>query len=184
MLKAVCVFCGSKSGSDSRYAETAEALGRQIVKERCDLVYGGGSIGLMGIVADAVADAGGRVTAIIPKFLDDFEVGRRNSDEFIIVESMHERKAMMADRSDAFIVLPGGLGTLDETFEILTWKQLRLHAKPTVILNAGGYWTPFIDLVDSQIANGFVAEAHRDLFSVVETVDEVFPAIRETSPFA
>jgi len=176
-LKRICVFCGSKSGLDSRYGNTATALGHAIAAADCDLVYGGGGIGLMGQVADAVADAGGKVIAIIPKFLDDFEVGRRNSDEFVVTGSMHERKALMADRADAFVVLPGGLGTLDETFEIITWRQLGLHDKPIIILNVEGYWSSFVELVDRMIAEGFVAEKHRELFEVVSDVDEVIPAI-------
>lgn len=174
---SVCVFCGSKSGHDSAHADLADALGKGIVEAGGELVYGGGGIGLMGRVADAVTDAGGRVVAIIPKFLDDFEVGRRDSDEFIITESMHERKALMADRADAFVVLPGGLGTLDETFEIITWKQLGLHDKPIIILNEGGYWDGLIDLIDRTIAGGFVAEKHRDLFTVVDRHQDVIATI-------
>lgn len=177
-LKRVCVFCGSQSGADPGFAETATNLGRTIADEGCELVYGGGEIGLMGTIADAVSLAGGRVVAIIPQFLDDWEIGRRHSDEFVVTDGMHDRKAMMADRADAFIVLPGGLGTLDETFEIITWKQLRLHDKPIVVLNDGGYWSPLVALVDATVKAGFAAASHRRLFQVVDSVDEVFPVIR------
>lgn len=177
-LQRICVFCGSKAGTDSRNTDTARALGRAIVDAGCELVYGGGGIGMMGILADSVAEAGGRVIAIIPQFLDDWEVGRRQSDEFIITESMHERKAMMAEKADAFVVLAGGLGTLDETFEIITWKQLGLHDKPVIILNERQYWQGFIDLVDRMIGEGYVADKDRELFAVADSVDDVMPLIR------
>lgn len=178
-LKAICVFCGSRNGSSHVYAEAARDLGDAIASAGCDLVYGAGGIGMMGVVADAVAGAGGRVVGIIPRFLDEWEVGRRHSDEFVVTGSMHERKLIMSERADAFVVLPGGLGTLDETFEIITWKQLRLHDKPIVIVNVEGYWNGFVDLVDSMIDQGFVDPRHRELFSVVDSVDAVIPKIRE-----
>ncbi|MEQ8666068.1 MAG: TIGR00730 family Rossman fold protein [Rhodospirillales bacterium] len=177
-LKMICVFCGARPGCDSVYGDAADALGRRIVEEGCGLVYGGGEIGLMGMVADAVSGAGGHVSAIIPRFLDEHEVGRRHSDEFIVTESMHERKFKMAELADAFVCLPGGLGTLDETFEILTWKQLGLHDKPIVVVNIAGYWSPLAAMVDSVIENGFAKAADRDLFSVVDGVDDVFPELR------
>ena len=175
--RTVCVFCGARPGRDSVFAETAAALGRRIAEEGWNLVYGGGEIGLMGTVADAVSDAGGRVSAIIPKFLDEHEVGRRHSDEFIVTESMHERKYKMAEQADAFVCLPGGLGTLDETFEILTWRQLGLHDKPIIIVNVGGYWSPLVAMIDSVIEKGFAKQDDRELFSVVDGVDQVFPEI-------
>lgn len=178
-LSSVCVFCGSKTGRDSRHTGAARQLGQRIAAEGCELVYGAGSIGLMGIIANSVSDAGGRVAGIIPQFLDEWEVGRRHSDEFVVTDSMHQRKQLMSERADAFIVLPGGLGTLDETFEIVTWKQLRLHDKPIVILNVAGYWDRFVTLVDGMVAEGFVAEKHRQLFTIVDQVDEVFPTIRK-----
>lgn len=177
---SVCVFCGSKPGDGEAYASAARDLGQRIAAEGCELVYGGGDVGLMGIVADAVSGAGGHVAGFIPRFLDEWEVGRRHSDEFHITDSMHERKERMADRADAFVVLPGGLGTLDETFEIITWKQLRLHTKPIVLLSVGGYWTHMTALIDHMIGAGFVSANHRALFSVVEHVDEVFPELRRT----
>jgi len=179
-IRSVCVFCGSKPGADEAYAEAARQLGQRIAAEGCELIYGGGDVGLMGIVADGVSHAGGRVVGIIPQFLDDWEVGRRHSDEFHVTDSMHARKERMAERADAFVVLPGGLGTLDETFEIITWKQLRLHAKPIAILNVAGYWNHMTSLIDHMVEAGFVAAEHRNLYSVVDRVDDVFPELRRT----
>ena len=143
------------------------------------LVYGGGAVGLMGEVAQAVLDQGGRVTGIIPHFLDQAEVGKSNVTELIRTDNMHDRKARMAEMSDGFVVLPGGLGTLDETFEILTWKQLQLHDKPIVLLNIEGYWDHFVHLVEHQVREGFVQERYLKFFRVVDNVEEVIPTLLE-----
>ena len=180
-ITSLCVFCGSKAGDNPAYAETAEALGRAMGERKIRLVYGGGRIGIMGIVAQAVYDAGGLITGVIPDFLMQLEVGNELGGDLVITESMHTRKARMFELSDAVIVLPGGLGTLDEAFEIITWKQLRQHDKPIVLVNVAGYWDPFVALVDSIIAGGFAHEKARELFTVVDSVDAVFPAL-ENAP--
>jgi hypothetical protein len=176
-INSVCVFCGSKHGVDPLWRRSAERLGRLMAERDIRLVYGGGRIGLMGVLADAVLAAGGHVTGVIPDFLVKLEVGNGNVTELVIVDSMHERKRRMFELSDAFVVLPGGLGTLDETFEIITWKQLRQHSKPIVVINAGGYWTPFAVLIDAIIAGGFAHPAVAQLFTVVDDADSVFAAL-------
>lgn len=173
-VSSVCVFCGSREGNDSRYADAARALGREIGSRGMRLVYGAGTIGLMGIVADAAAQAGGEVVGIIPEFLEKLEIGRTQSDQFIVTDSMHSRKQKMFEMSDAFISLPGGLGTLDETFEILTWRQLKLHDKPIIIWDVEGYWKPMAALIEATIAGGFSAPENRDLFSMAASLDDVF----------
>lgn len=180
-ISALGVFCGSKTGDDPAFAAAARDLGRIMAARRVRMVYGGGNIGLMGIIADSVLGEGGHVTGVIPDFLMKFEVGKSDVSELIVVDSMHERKRRMFEMADGFVILPGGLGTLDETFEIVTWKQLRQHSKPIVVLNVSGYWDPFIDLVEGAIDGGFAHAGVRDLFTVVETVDGVFEAL-ESAP--
>ncbi len=165
-------------GDDPAWAKAAERLGVLLAGQGIRLVYGGGRIGLMGVVADAVMRAGGAVTGVIPDFLMKLEVGNNGVTDLVVVDSMHERKSRMFELADGFVVLPGGLGTLDETFEIVTWKQLRQHSKPIVVLNVNGYWTPFADLVRAIVAGGFAHPAIADLFSLVERADDVIPALR------
>lgn len=141
------------------------------------LVYGAGSIGIMGILADSMYNNGGRVTGIIPEFLDEIEVGRHEIQEFIVTPSMHERKAMMFKLSDAFVVLPGGLGSLDETFEIITWRQLGLHDKPIIIVNIDGYWDPLLKLIEATISRGFAGPESSALYEVVDDVPGIFAAL-------
>lgn len=181
-LKSLCVFCGSRPGNDPEYALVAKQLARRMAEQNIEFVYGGGSIGIMGILAQEVLDHGGRVTGIIPEFLQKLEVAQNNLTELIITDSMHSRKRTMFERADGFIVLPGGLGTLDETFEILTWKQLRLHDKPIIILDTHDYWQPFQTLVESTIEAGFAHESVRDLYQVAKTSDEVFEALKNITP--
>lgn len=157
----VCVFCGSRSGNGDRYRETARSMGRALASRGVGLVYGGGSIGLMGVLADAVLAAGGEVTGVIPAFLNDLELGHRGATELRVVGSMHERKALMEELSDAFVALPGGFGTVEEFCEILTWGQLGLHAKPCALLNAHGFFDPLLNLFDRQVAEGFLSPRHR-----------------------
>jgi uncharacterized protein (TIGR00730 family) len=180
-ITSLCVFCGSRAGEDPAYAATAEALGKAMADRQIRLVYGGGRIGIMGIVAQAVFDGGGQVTGIIPDFLMHLEVGNTQVGDLVITESMHTRKARMFELSDAVIVMPGGLGTLDEAFEIITWKQLRQHDKPIVLVNINGYWDPFVTLVESIISGGFAHEKVMELFSVVDSVEAIFPAL-ENAP--
>ncbi len=177
-LKALCVFCGSSHGSDPAHREAATRLGATMGRAGVDLVYGGGHVGLMGAVAEAALAAGSRVTGIIPEHLTRVEKPFHQSTELIVVDSMHTRKREMFERSDAFCVLPGGMGTMDEFFEILTWKQLRLHNKPVVIVNHRGYWDPLIKLSESIVGNGFASQATRKLYCVVDAVDEVLPRAR------
>jgi hypothetical protein len=153
------------------------ALGRLLAESGIRLVYGGGSIGLMGAMAGACLDAGGQVTGIIPHFLDELEVGMTGLTAIEKTESMHQRKDRMAEISDGFIVMPGGLGTLDETFEILTWRQLQLHDKPIVLLNLEGYWDLFVHLLEHQVNEGFVKPENLHLFQVVDSVEDALPAL-------
>ena len=176
-ISSLCVFCGSRAGDDPAHAAAARALGEEVAKRRIRLVYGGGRIGLMGIVAQAVSDAGGQVTGVIPDFLMHLEVGNTQAGELIITESMHTRKAKMFELSDAMIVMPGGIGTLDEAFEIITWKQLRQHSKPIVLVDVNGYWKPFQALVASIVEGGFAHAKVAELYTVVDNVVDVFPAL-------
>ncbi len=177
-LKSLCVFCGSSPGHDVRYAESARLLGRTLGEAGIELVFGAGGVGIMGAVAQACLDAGGRVTGIIPEHLTQAEAALPGLTETIIVPDMHTRKRKMFDRSDAFCVLPGGFGTMDETFEILTWKQLGLHDKPVVVVDVAGYWKPFLTFADSMLREGFIRPSHMELFTVVERIADVLPAAR------
>ncbi len=176
-ITSLCVFCGSKTGSDPAHEAAAERLGRLMAERGTTLIYGGGRIGLMGVLSDAALDCGGQVIGVIPEFLQDMEVGNDAVSKMIITGSMHERKTRMFQLSDGFVVLPGGLGTLDETLEIVTWKQLRIHSKPVVVLNSGGYWSALADLVRSTIDGGFAHPAVEDLFTMVDGADDVFEAL-------
>jgi uncharacterized protein (TIGR00730 family) len=182
-IRSVCVYCGSSNRVDDVHKTAAHDLGTLIARRGWQLVYGGGRVGLMGLAADAAIAAGGRVVGIIPEHIQALEVEHTGLSELHVVDSMHTRKRMMVERSDAFAVLPGGLGTLDETFEILTWKQLRLHEKPVVLVDVAGYWRPLLRMLDGIIEAGFARPEHRDLFRVVGSVAEVPEALAaEPSP--
>lgn len=172
-ISSVCVYAGSRRGRHPEYVEAAAALGRGLAERRISLVYGGGNVGIMGAMADAALAAGGRVVGVIPRFLEEREVRRRDLTEQHTVGTMHERKAKMAELSDAFVVLPGGLGTLDETFEILTWRQLRLHDHPILIADIGGYWGDLFRQIHRAIDEGFVFTEEARLFERHETIDAV-----------
>jgi uncharacterized protein (TIGR00730 family) len=159
---AVCVFCGSNRGASPRYAQAAAEVGRLLAERGIRLVYGGASAGLMGIVADAALAAGGAVTGVIPRGLAAEEPPHNGLTELHLVDGMHERKALMAERSSAFLVLPGGLGTLEEAFEAISWTQLRLQDKPTGFLNVNGFFGPTMEQLDRMVAEGFVRRQHRD----------------------
>jgi uncharacterized protein (TIGR00730 family) len=174
IVKSVCVYCGASTGASSTFLQIATDVGRAQGEHRIRLVYGGGGIGLMGAVADAALAAGGDVVGIIPQHLQQAELGHRGLTELKIVDTMHTRKRMMFDLSEAFIVLPGGMGTLDETFEIITWRQLGMHDKPIILLNHEQYWDPFLGLVDHVIGNGFARPAARQLFSVASSIGRLF----------
>jgi uncharacterized protein (TIGR00730 family) len=162
-LKRLCVFAGSSRGAREEYAEAAERLARELVKRRYGLVYGGGKVGMMGVLADATLAAGGEVIGVIPKALLEKEVAHGGLTELRVVASMHERKAMMAELSEGFIALPGGLGTLEEFFEVLTWAQLGLHPKPCGLLNVSGYYDRLLDFLDLTVEERFVKSQHRAL---------------------
>jgi uncharacterized protein (TIGR00730 family) len=162
-MKRVCVFCGSSAGTRPVYAEAARAMGRLLAERGIGLVYGGGRVGLMGEVADAVLAAGGEVTGVIPRGLLEREVGHRGLTNLHVTGTMHERKALMVDLSDGFVALPGGYGTLDELCEALTWSQLGIHARPCGILNVDGYFDSLLALFDHAVREGFVREPHRRL---------------------
>ena len=163
---SVCVYCGSSSGNNPVYADAAKALGRALVKHNLSLVYGGGHVGLMGIVADAVLNAGGEVTGVIPKALMDTEVGHDHLTRLLVVKDMHERKALMAEHADGFIAMPGGIGTLEELFETLTWAQLGFHEKPIGLFNVAGFYDPLIEFLRHQTSQGFLRAEHKDLLLV------------------
>lgn len=169
-ISAVCVYTGSRFGRDPAYRQAAEALGTGLAQRGIGLVYGGGNVGLMGAMADAALAAGGRVVGVIPRFLEEREVRRRDLTEQFTVATMHERKAKMAELSDAFIVLPGGLGTLDETFEILTWRQLRLHDRPVLIADIAGYWSELFRMLERSVAEGFVNAGELAMFERHDTI--------------
>ncbi len=165
---------------DEAFSKAAHDLGTQLGQNNIQLVYGGGHVGLMGITADATLAAGGQVIGIIPSHLHDIEVSHENLTELHVVDSMHTRKQMMFERSDAFVVLPGGLGTLDETFEMVTWRQLGLHDKPILLVNYKNYWKPFLELIDHMIEAGFVEPSAKELFLVVESLDDILPALKHS----
>lgn len=165
-LKTVCVFCGGNAGNKPAYIESAVALGKELAARGIGLVYGGGSIGLMGQVAHAALDAGTSVVGIIPEHLTTKELMGYAIGELVVVSSMHERKAKMAAMSDAFVAMPGGFGTLDELFEIITWGQLGLHDKPIGLLNVDGFFDPLISYIDHCVTEGFIRPRHRNLIVV------------------
>lgn len=162
-INALCVYCGSQSGHDPAHADAARALGRQMAASGIALVYGGGHVGLMGIIADAVLDAGGRVTGIIPHALMDSEVGHERLTQLLVVKDMHERKAKMAELADGFIAMGGGIGTLEELFEVWTWLQLGYHEKPVGLLNVQGFYDGLLGFLDHQCDAGFLRDEHREL---------------------
>lgn len=170
-MKRICVFCGSRTGSRPAYVEAARELGGKIAGRSSDLVYGGGSIGLMGTLANAVLENGGRVFGVIPDFLEKAEVVHSGLTEIHIVSSMHERKALMSRLADGFIALPGGFGTLEELLEIITWAQLGIQRKPIGLLDVEGYFGPLLALIDRAVEEGFIRHKFRDLFAVHAKVD-------------
>lgn len=177
VIRSLCVYCGSMTGADPNFAPAAERLGRLLAENRVRFVYGGGRVGLMGRIADAVMAGGGDAIGVIPQHLEDKEVGHRGLGELRVVGSMHERKKVMFELSDGFVILPGGFGTLDEAFEMITWRQLRLHDKPILFVNLGGYWTPFLALARDIVARGFARPETLDLFAVVDDVEQVLPTL-------
>ncbi len=176
-IKSVCVYCGSSARVDQVYKDAATELGKTLAANDWGVVYGGGRVGLMGLVADAALTAGARVVGIIPQHIQAREIEHTDLSELHIVDSMHIRKQMMVDRGDAFVILAGGLGTLDEFFEILTWKQLGLHDKPVVMVNVNGYWTKMVEAIRHIADQKFMRAEDLGMFQVVDTVAEVVDAL-------
>ncbi len=178
-MRRVCVFCGSNPGARPEYAQSAAALGRLIAESGLELVYGGGNVGLMGVVADAALAAGGRVIGVIPEALMKWEVGHAGLTELRVVASMHERKAAMADLADGFIALAGGIGTMEELFEVWTWGQLGLHTKPLGFLDVAGFFRHLHQFLDHMAAEGFVKQRHRDMVAVDEDPARLLASLRD-----
>lgn len=176
-IESVCVYCGSGKGINPAYAITARRLGKALAEAGIRLIYGGGSLGLMGEVAKATLGAGGKVTGIIPEFLGAKERMLKDVDELIVVEDMHARKKLMFQRSDAFVALPGGIGTLEELVEQLTWSQLGQHSKPIVVANIEGFWSPFLDLLAHMKSETFIRRGLDVHFAVVDTAEQILPTI-------
>jgi uncharacterized protein (TIGR00730 family) len=176
-IHAICVYCGSAKGGNPAFVENAARLGKALAENGIRLVYGGGSVGLMGVLARSVLKHGGQVTGIIPGHLHHVEITQEGLSELIVVPSMHERKRQMFERADAFVSLPGSIGTLDETIEVITWRQLKLHDKPILIVNDQDYWTPFLTLIQHMVAEGFASAATAELFQVVKNIDEILPEL-------
>jgi uncharacterized protein (TIGR00730 family) len=181
-MRRICVFCGSSQGTKPEYADAARAVGAEIARRGMGLVYGGGRVGLMGILADAALAAGAEVDGVIPKHLAAKEVAHLGLTRLHLVDSMHERKARMAELSDGFLSLPGGFGTLEEMAETLTWSQLGLHRKPCALLDVGGYFTPLAAFFDHAVAEGFVKAEHRRLVLVDSDAGRILDAIAAWKP--
>jgi len=177
-IRNICVYCGSSTGDDPVYAEAAEALGAAIARAGIGLVFGGGSCGLMGVVANTALAHGGKVTGIIPGFLDEREIALPTVSELQVVPDMHTRKRLMFEKSDAFVALPGGVGTLEELTEQLTWIQLGRHSKPLVIADVGGFWKPLLSLFAHMHNAGFIRQGYEVRYMVAERVEDVIPMLR------
>ena len=180
-LKAICVYCGSGPGSNPEFVESARAFGRILAENNIRLVYGGGSIGLMGAIAESVIDHGGQVTGIIPDFLKAREMMFRDAQEIIVTRDMHERKRLMFERADAFVALPGGIGTLEELVEQMTWAQLGRHKKPILMVNVDNFWDPLCALLDHMRDMQFIRAGLTVSPLVVNSVEEILPALRDAT---
>ena len=181
-FSSICIYCGASQAVPPRHLETARLLGRRCAEQGLTVIFGGGRVGMMGAVADGALDAGGEVIGIIPKHLEDVEVGHQGVTRLEVVESMHVRKMRMFELSDAFCSLPGGLGTLDETFEIMTWRQLGLHDKPVFALDLDSYWAPLKALIAHQADVGYVRPQHAAILRFVESPDALFDALSALKP--
>ena len=181
-IQSICLFCGSNKGSRAAYEQAAVELGRSLAQRDIALVYGGGNVGLMGAAADAALAAGGRVIGVIPGFLREKELAHQGLTELHVTQTMHERKALMEDLSGGFIALPGGFGTYDELFEMLTWGQLSVHSKPIGLLNVDGFFDSLLAMVRHSVAEGFVAESNLQLFVVADNIDELLARMNAYRP--
>lgn len=181
-LTSVCVYCGSRTGESPTYQEAAQQLGNALAANGLRLVYGGGSVGLMGTVARAALDAGGEVTGVIPRFLEEREVMLRRVENLVITDDMHERKRRMFDEADAFVALPGGIGTLEEVVEMITWAQLGRHKKPVLLADVGGFWGPLTELLDHMVGEGFITGETMIRYLITSDVGQIVPMlVREVS---
>lgn len=178
-LSSICVYCGSSPGTDPAYESAAARLGQIIAEDGIKLVYGGGSVGLMGIVAGSALEAGGHVTGIIPHFLEEREVMLETVKDLVVTSNMHERKQLMFEKSDAFVALPGGIGTLEEAVEMMTWAQLGQHRKPVVLANINGFWSPLLELFDHMRAQGYIRPETEVPYLVAKQVDDILPMLRD-----
>ncbi|MGA0562988.1 TIGR00730 family Rossman fold protein [Ancylobacter sp. VNQ12] len=178
-MRRICVFLGSNGGRRTAYMDAATALGTLLAREGIGLVYGGASVGLMGALANATLEAGGEVTGIIPQRLVEKEIAHRGLSDLRVVGSMHERKALMAELSDGFVALPGGIGTLEELFEVWTWAQLGSHGKPCALLNTDGYYDPMLSFLDHTVEEGFMRRAHRDMLLVAQYPEQLLARMRD-----
>jgi len=183
-MKAVCVYCGSATGASPVYADAAKAFGRALVAADLELVYGGGKVGLMGVIADEVLAGGGRAIGVIPELLVDKEVGHDGLSALHVVPDMHHRKKMMADLSDAFVALPGGAGTLEELFEVYTWAQLGYHRKPVAVLNIDGFYDPLIALLAHTVHEGFMRQTYFDLLQIDADPAKLIDKLKRYRPAA
>lgn len=181
-MKRISVFCGSSFGTEVIYKEQATLLGQTLAKQNIELVYGGANVGLMGALADGVLNEGGKVIGVLPDFLRSKEIAHQGLTELILVESMHERKTKMNDLCDGVIALPGGFGTLDELFEMLTWAQLGLHKKPIAILNTNGFYDSLLELTHTMVEKGFLKNVNQEMLLVSDTIDELLNKMRNYTP--
>lgn len=181
-MERICVFCGSSDQVGGVYLQAAASMGRELARQGLEIVYGGGSTGLMGALADAALEAGGRVTGVLPRFFDTPELAHDRLSDLHLVDTMHERKALMGELSQGFIALPGGLGTMEELFEILTWAQIGLHRDPVGALNVAGYFTPLIDFIEHAHREGFLYEEHRSLLASEAEPERLLERMRTYRP--
>lgn len=181
-MKSICVYCGANPGTKPIYRETAALLGRTLAERGIRVVYGGGNVGLMGVVADAALNAGGRVLGVIPESLEKLEVAHRGLTELRVVRSMHERKLLMADHSDAFIALPGGIGTAEEIFEVFTWSQLGIHLKPCGILNIAGFFDGFVSQISRMVEDEFLREEQARQLIIADTIPDIIQRLETLKP--
>jgi len=181
-MRRICVFCGANPGNSSRYVEAAHELGAELARRGVELVYGGGNVGLMGAVADGALAHGGRVIGVIPRALLERELAHRGASEMHVVDTMHQRKALMAELSDAFVALPGGFGTLDELCEVLTWSQLGFHAKPIALFDVDGYWEPLAAMFDRAAERGFLGAGNRRLVLEERSLPRLFERLARWTP--
>ena len=172
-INSIAIYCGSSKGFSKDYEATANAVGQRFAQQHIEIIYGAGNVGLMGVIANAALAASGKIVGVIPQFLKEWEVFHTGLTELIVTNTMHERKQIMADRADAFLILPGGFGTMDEFFEILTWKQLHLHQKPIGILNINGFYDPLLTYLKNMVQEGFVKEVNLDLILISTSIEDL-----------